>query len=148
MKESNQPFGKISQHATTSTNTPWIPSKAEQDKLKATSPARFLKAMMSARSSSSIKGRDSSTTSGEKAIESASQSLLHQIKEKIFDVDLVYGVRSNVNICFGLKEFQKKEDVLTISDEVSQELISLGFLIDQLQSNKLRKQDVSQKIAD
>lgn len=48
---SNHPFGMIIQPTTTSTNTPRILSQAELDNLKATNPAGFLKAMMSARSS-------------------------------------------------------------------------------------------------
>lgn len=37
-------------------------------------------------------------------------------------------------------------DVLSVSEEVSQVLIEVGFLIDQFQLDQLHKQDVSKKI--
>lgn len=127
--KSNQPFGTITQPTTTSTTTPRNISQVELDNLKETNPAGFLKAMMNARSISSEKGGTSSNISREKLMEPSSQSLLLQIKERVFDTNLIHAVNENVNACFGLKDFMKKVVVLSVSREVSQVLITLGFLI-------------------
>lgn len=138
-EKSNQPFGTITHPTTTSTITPQKFSQDELDNLKETNTVGFLKAMMNARSSSSEKGGTSLTISGDKPVEPTSQSLLRQIKEKVFDNNMIQAINDSVNSCFGLKDLLKKVDVLSVSGEVSQVLITLGFLIDQLQSDQLRK---------
>lgn len=94
---------------------------------------------MSARSSSSNRGDTSSTASGGIVGEKPSYSLLRQIKEKFFNVDLIQAIREDTTICFGFKNLLKKVDVINTYEEVSQVLISLSFLLYQLQFDYVRK---------
>lgn len=55
-------------------------------------------------------------------------------------------MRNYVNICFSLKNLLKKVDLLSVSEGVSHVFISLDFLIEQLQSDQLRKGEISQKL--
>lgn len=127
--KSKQTFGMVTRPMTTSTTTPRNFSQAELVDLKAKNPAYFLKAMMNATSSSSEKGGTSSTIFWGKPVEKSSKSILLQIKEKLFGIDLIQSMNDNVNVCFGLKDLMKKVDVLSVSGEVSKLLIALGFLL-------------------
>lgn len=98
--------------------------------------------MMNERTSSSEKCGTSSATSGDKPSGKVNNNLVCQIKEKEFRIYLIQVVSDNDNVCFGLKDFLKRVDVLSASGKVSKVLIELGFLMDQLQEDHLHKQDI------
>ena len=102
--------------------------------------------MMSTRASSTDRGSSFSTASGaHSAIEPVDQLLL-RIKEKYVEVKLIQFLETNIHVCYGIKDLLKKVDILTTPPEITNVIIELGFLIDEVTADLLCKQDTLTKI--
>lgn len=108
--------------------------------------AEYLKAIMSAQASSTEKISSSSTASGSRSTVEPADQLLQWIKEQAFDVNLTQVMERNINSSYGIKDMLKKVDILSFSPEAADFVVELGFLIEQVSEDLLRKQDASTKI--
>src|SRR4051812_12249191 len=121
-------------------------TSAELERLKNTHPVSFLKAMMNAENVSPIRVEPSSNILAESDKGNDIPNLLRQIKKKFFETDLSEVLSKDSTSCFGLNNLLKKVDLLLVSKEVSQVIVSLSSLVDQLQADTLRKQDVDEQL--
>lgn len=133
-------------HVVDSDKTPPITSSDKLVELKSKSPVDFLKAILKTKSNLASRDGNSSTTSGSTINEPNARNLLHQIKARIFDIDLVAALRKDASLLFTLKNLLKKVDLLNISPKVSQVLISLSALLDQINAELLRGHATSHKL--
>ncbi|XP_058788452.1 uncharacterized protein LOC131662626 [Vicia villosa] len=139
-------FGTIVAPATTSTKTSSELTPAELEQLKNTDPVSFLKAMMNAKSVLPIMVETSLNILVESGTGNDTPNLLRQIKKKFFETNLIEVLSKDSTSCFGLNNLLKKVDLLQVSDEASQVIVSLSSLLDQLQADNLRKREVDQKL--
>lgn len=89
---------------------------------------------------------NSSTTSGGHLSVETTHQILHKIRETVFDVNLIQLLESNASACHGIKDLRKKVNVLNIFLEVAYIFFEHGFLLDQISTDLLRKQDATNKI--
>ncbi|XP_058739472.1 uncharacterized protein LOC131611475 [Vicia villosa] len=125
---------------TTSKQAPAMPTPSELEQLKKTDPVSFLKTMMSIDSASFL-GTPSTVLAGAGEKDDISK-LLHQIRERFFETNLVEALSSDSTKYYGLNNLLKKVDLLLVLVEVSEVIVLLSSLIEQLQSNLLRKRDI------
>ncbi|XP_050915494.1 uncharacterized protein LOC127130548 [Lathyrus oleraceus] len=121
-------------------------SPEELEALKRGKPAEYLKAIISARGGSNDKCSSSSIVSGGRYVSESADDLLKKIKEKAFDVDLLQVLENDPSACFGIKNLLKQVDILTNSLEVTDVIMELGLLIDQIIADLQRIKDASTKI--
>src|SRR3954470_219003 len=70
--------------------------------------------------------------------------LLHQIRERFFETNLVEALSKDSTKYYGLNNLLKKMDLLLVPEKVSEVIVLLSSLIEQLQSNLLRKWDIDE----
>lgn len=92
----------------------------------------YLKAIRSSKESSSDKSISASTASGGRSSTDPCNALLQKIKAKIFDVDMFFLLERDSLTSFALKELLKQAEVLELSPEVSEVIMELGLMIDQV----------------
>ncbi|XP_058777297.1 uncharacterized protein LOC131651646 [Vicia villosa] len=139
-------FGTIVTPVATSKQTPIVLTSIELERLKNNDPVNFLKAMMNAKNVSPIRVEPSSNILAESDKGNDISNLLCQIKKKFFETNLIEALSKDSTGCFGLKNLLKKVDLLLVSEEVSQVIVSLSSLVDQLQVDTLRKRDVDEQL--
>ncbi|XP_058744010.1 uncharacterized protein LOC131616644 [Vicia villosa] len=125
---------------TTSKQAPAMPTPSELEQLKKTDPVSFLKTMMSIDNASSL-GTSSTVLAGTGDKDDITK-LLHQIREKFFETNLVEALSKDSTKYYGLNNLMKKVDLLLVPVEISEVIVLLSSLIEQLQSNLLRKRDI------
>lgn len=72
--------------------------------------------------------------------------LLKNIKEKAFDIDLLQVLENDPFACFRIKDILKRVGTLTISPKVTNIIMELGLLIDQIIADLHCIKDASTKI--
>ncbi|XP_058733272.1 uncharacterized protein LOC131604875 [Vicia villosa] len=158
MEEISQPERPISQGTstpdvetipeTTSTPAPTKPTPSELEQLKQTDPLGFLRAIMNVNTSSLSEPDVSPAVTADSSDKEDTPNLLRQIKERFFGVNLVDVLnRDPVKSC-NLNQLLKKVDLLQVSPEVSEMIVLLGSLLEQLQANILRKQNVEKELSE
>src|SRR3954471_7516955 len=133
---------------TTSTLAPAKPTPSELEQLKQTDPLSFLKAIMNVNTSSPSELDVSPAVTVESSDKEDIPSLLRQIKERFFGVNLVDVLSREPIKSHNLNQLLKKVDLLQVSTEVLEVIVLLGSLIDQLQANILRKQNVEKELSE
>ncbi|XP_058764108.1 uncharacterized protein LOC131637531 [Vicia villosa] len=139
-------FGTTVSPMATLKQTSAVLTPIELEQLKNTDPVSFLKTMMNADNVSPIRLETSSNVLVEGDKKDDIPDLLHQIKEKFFETNLVEGLSKDPTSCFGLSNLLKKVDLLLVSEEVSQVIVSLSLLIEQLQAEILRKRNIDEQL--
>ncbi|XP_058732817.1 uncharacterized protein LOC131604391 [Vicia villosa] len=139
-------FGTIVSPETTSTPAPTKPTPSELERLKQTDPLCFLKAMMDIDNTSPSEFKTSPVVQPESGHKEDTFVLLRQIKEKFFETNLVETLSKDPIKSHSLNQLLKKVDLLLVSKEVSEVIILLGSLIEQLQANILRKHNVDEQL--
>ncbi|XP_058741637.1 uncharacterized protein LOC131614024 [Vicia villosa] len=140
------PFGTIVSPETTSTPAPAKPTHSELEQLKQTDPLSFLKAMMDIDNISPSELETSPAVQPESGNKEDTSVLLHQIKEKFFKTNLVEILSKDPIKSRSLNQLLKKVDLLLVSNEVSEVIVLLGSLIEQLQSNILRRCHIEEQL--
>src|SRR3954468_24518205 len=158
MEETSQPEKPISQGTstpdvktipeTTSTPAPTKPTPSELEQLKQTDPLGFLKAIMNVNTSSLSEPEVSPAVTADSSDKEDIPSLLRQIKERFFGVNLVDVLNRDPIKIHNLNQLLKKVDLLQVSTEVSEVIVLLGSLLEQLQANILRKQNVEKELSE
>src|SRR4051812_21583690 len=143
----NSNFETIVIPETTPLPTSIIPTPSELEQLKQTDPLSFLKAMMNIDNTSILTSEASPTIQAKSGDKEDISSLLHQIKDSFFETNLVEFLSKDSMKCDGLKQLLKRVDLLLVSKEVSDVIVLLGSLLDQLQSNILRQNNVNEQLA-
>ncbi|XP_058779477.1 uncharacterized protein LOC131653371 [Vicia villosa] len=143
----NSNFETVVIPETTPLPAPAIPTPSELEQLRQTDPLSFLKTMMNIDSISALASEASPTAQTKSGDKEDTPGLLHQIKENFFETNLVEILSKDSTRCHGLKQLLKKVDLLLVSKEVSDVIVLLGSLIDQLQSNILRQNNVNEQLA-
>src|SRR4051812_15848365 len=133
---------------TTSTPAPAKPTPSELEQLKQTDPLGFLKAIMNVNTSSLSEPDVSPAVTADSSDKEDIPSLLRQIKERFFGVNLVDVLNRDPVKSHNLKQLLKKVDLLQVSPEVSEMIVLLGSLLEQLQANILRKQNVEKELSE
>src|SRR4051812_18689074 len=140
------PFGTIVSPETTSTPAPAKPTPSELEQLRQIDPLSFLKAMMNTDNVSPSELETSPAAQTESGNKEDTSGLLHQIKEKFFETNLVEILNKDPTKGHSLNQLLKKVDLLMVSKEVSEVIVLLGSLIEQLQSNILRRRNVDEQL--
>src|SRR3954464_11597919 len=117
---------------TTLTPAPAKPTPSELEQLKQTDPLGFLKAIMNVNTSSPSELDISPAVTVESGDKEDIPSLIRQIKERFFGVNLVDVLNREPIQSHNLNQLLKKVDLLQVSTEVSEVIVLLGSLIDQL----------------
>lgn len=105
-------------------------SSKELEALKWRKPLEYLKAIISAKGSSSKKNPSTSIVSGGQATSNSGDEVLQKLKEKAFDTDLIQFLESDTSASYGIKDLLKQVDVAHGSLEVTDLAMDLGLLID------------------
>src|SRR4051812_568561 len=132
---------------TTSTPVPAKPTPSELAQLKQTDPLGFLKAIMNVNTPSPPELNVSLAVTAYSSDKEDIPSLLRQIKERFFGVNLVDVLNRDPIKSHNLNQLLKKVDLLQVSTEVSEVIVLLGSLLEQLQANILRKQNVEKELS-
>ncbi|XP_058782850.1 uncharacterized protein LOC131657469 [Vicia villosa] len=158
MEEISQPEKPVSQGTstldaktipeTTSTPAPAKLTPSELEQLKQTDPLGFLKAIMNANTPSPQELNVSPAVTTDSSDKEDIPSLLRQIKERFFGVNLVDVLNREPIKSHNLNQLLKKVDLLQVSTEVSEVIVLLGSLLEQLQANILRKQNVEKELSE
>src|SRR4051812_7610473 len=158
MEEISQPNKPISQGTSTpdvktipetiSTPAPAKPTPSELEQLKQTDPLGFLKAIMNVQTPSSSDLNVSPVATADSSDKEDIPSLLRQIKERFFGINLVDVLNRDPVKSHYLNQLLKKVDLLQVSPEVSETIVLLGSLLEQLQANILRKQNVEKELSE
>src|SRR3954470_2226634 len=143
----NSNFKTVVIPETTPLPTSTIPTPSELEQLKQTDPLSFLKAMMNIDNTSILTSEASPTVQAKSGDKEDISSLLHQIKDSFFETNLVEFLSKDSMKCDGLKQLLKKVDLLLVPKEVSDVIVLLGSLLDQLQANILRQNNVNEQLA-
>ncbi|XP_058772264.1 uncharacterized protein LOC131646146 [Vicia villosa] len=158
MEEISQPEKPVSHGTSTldaktipeTTSTPALakltPSELEQ--LKQTDPLSFLKAIMNVNTPSPPELNVSPAVTADSSDKEDIPSLLRQIKERFFGVNLVDVLNRDPIKSHNLNQLLKKVDLLQVSTEVSEVIVLLGSLLEQLQANILRRQNVEKELSE
>src|SRR3954468_14807398 len=133
---------------TTSTPAPVKPTPSELEQLKQTDPLGFLKAIMNVNTPSPPELNVSPAVTADSSDKEDIPSLLRQIKERFFGVNLVDVLNRDPIKSHNLNQLLKKVDLLQVSTEVSEVIVLLGSLLEQLQANILRKQNVEKELSE
>ncbi|XP_058772354.1 serine/threonine-rich protein adg2-like [Vicia villosa] len=128
----NSNFETVVIPETTPMPAPAIPTPSELEQLRQTDSLSFLKTMMNIDSTSALASEASPTVQTKSGDKEDTPGLLHQIKENFFETNLVEILSKDSTRCHGLKQLLKKVDLLLVSKEVSDVIVLLGSLIDQL----------------
>lgn len=105
-----------------------------------------MKAIISARGSSSEKSPSTSTVSGGPTTSQSGSEVLHKLKEKAFDIELIQLLENDTSASYEIKDLLKQIDVVHASSDVANLVMDLGMLIDCVVVNLSRIKEASNKI--
>lgn len=84
--------------------------------------------------------------SGGQTTSQSGSEVLHKLKEKAFNTDMIQLLENDTSAAYGIKDLLKQIDVVHASPEVADLVIDLGLLIDCVVANLTPIREASNKI--
>ncbi|XP_058726349.1 flocculation protein FLO11-like [Vicia villosa] len=147
-KQNFQEASTLDTKADPGTTSMPAPTPSELEQLKHADPLSFLKIIMNVDTSSSPSPDAIPVATVGSGNQEDTSSLLRQIKERFFDVNLVDLLIRDPLKSHGLNQLLKKVDLLQVSTTVSDVLVLLGSLVEQLQADILRKRSIERELSE
>lgn len=119
----------------------------EKIALKKSDPLKYVKLMMAIRESSSdISVFGASTQSSVSANEASYDELFQQVKKAVFETDLFEFLKGDVTACFWMKKLISQINIIAFPTNISEALIDIQNLIDQICAENNREVDATSKL--
>jgi len=147
-KQNFQEASTLDTKADPGTTSMPAPTPSELEQLKHADPLSFLKIIMNVDTSSSPSPDAIPVATVGSGNQEDTSSVLRQIKERFFDVNLVDLLIRDPLKSHGLHQLLRKVDLLQVSTTVSDVLVLLGSLVEQLQADILRKRSIERELSE